>query len=309
MALRDHPHASLLGLPQELIDMIVFKTVEDGDKSDLFDISRTCSALRTASLPLIYERFRCSPNNFDEEELLELFTKSPFATDVGKHAKILEMQFLDPWDDTLYRLLECTKNLKSLYLHYCLKYDDDGKGCCVDTRRLSKALRHVGHSLVEMRIHYRFGNRLNETKEWPESDLKHHAMDLRQLVALRALTIPTSILLGWRPEEAPMLGSILPPNLTTLTFIRDHSFNYARFLANLKSFETLLLDFSRNQRLAQWTPRLESICVQNGYWLETKKDWEGRTDVIRRILEENGLKYIESRVGLIDWSTHTMYEQ
>ncbi|KAH7063924.1 hypothetical protein BKA63DRAFT_185223 [Paraphoma chrysanthemicola] len=308
MALREHPRVSLLGLPQELIDAIVFKSVEDGDKSDLFDVSRTCSALRVASLPLIYERFRCSPKNFDEEELLELFIKSPFAVDVGKHAKTLEMQFLDPLDDTVYQLLECTKTLKSLELHYCLKYDDDGKGCCVDTRRLSEALRHVGHSLVAMRIHYKFGNRLNETKEWPESDLEHHPLDLRQLVALRALTIPTSILLGWRLEEAPMLGSILPPNLATLTFLRDDSFDYAKFLTHLKLFERSLSDFSRNQRWVQWTPRLESICVHVGNWYETERDWDGRSDGIRRILEQNGLKYIESRIGLIDWSTHTMYE-
>ena len=249
----------------------------------------------------MYERFVSSSRDFhDEKELLDLFTRS--STGLGQHLKVLEMRFLDPHESTVDELLKHTRNLTNLYLHYWLNYDQNGRGTCVDTERLSKSLRHVSRTLVELKVDYKFGVGLNQEYDWPISDLEHSPMNLRHLTALRTLSIPASILLGWRMDEAPEPGDLLPPSLVTLTFLRDSSYEYKTSMGSLQPFERMLATFAGSKRWMKWTPCLESICVRVGFWCESEEEQKGRSDTTKRILEDNGLTYIESREGLIEWS-------
>ena len=84
----------LVDLPSEVLDEVVSAVYEDGDRnlSTILPTSRTCHALRTSALPLLFELYSCSIREQSGDTLHRSFSTLQSISQLLRHVKLLRFQ-------------------------------------------------------------------------------------------------------------------------------------------------------------------------------------------------------------------------
>jgi hypothetical protein len=304
MSLQLPPRASLLGLPQELQDQIVsnFEAKYYRRDARLLKLSLTCKSLRATCLPFIFRhiRLRLYPRDGrsgPSRETVLLHSLSSRAN-MGQHIRILEAKDLSPLDEAAEHLLEYTTRLKSLNYHYDLSYYRDRPLPYINAPRLVRALKHASLTLTDLTISYRFGyGSTPDQRSSFKPQLPHVVCSFKQLLALKSLSIPITVLMGWDFERAPDLSDLLPPNLAHLHFEADLWWLLEDW-PERNPITTVVYSYVQNKRWKQSTPYLETISGNfHLYRSGTHSDvqlialLQKRCEALKRLLERNGLRY------------------
>jgi hypothetical protein len=304
MALQLPHHASLLGLPQELQDQVVSNFEANDYRRDarLLKLSLTCKSLRATCLPFIFGHLCLHPYPRDgrpgpSRESVLLHSLSSRAN-LGQHIRILEAKDLLPMDEAAEHLLEYTSRLKNLNYHYDLKYYRDRPLPYIDAIRLVRALKHVSLTLTALTISYRFGfGSLPDQQPSQKPQLPHVVCSFKQLPALKSLSIPITVLMGWDYERAPDLSDLLPPTLAHLHFEADLWWLLEDW-PERNPITTVVYSYVENKRWKESTPYLETISGKFSlYSSDAHSDvqqialLQKRCEALKRLLDRNGLRY------------------
>jgi hypothetical protein len=280
------PRASLSTLPQELQDTIVHLIVDGYQRGQgLLELSYTCRRLRATCLPIIYENIKlygyfdksCMRLYRPERTLARTVSTSP--AHVGQHIKKLELNGVEVRDDIAEQMLPHMVNLKTLIYKFEIQCNRDGLGTWPDTQTLGRALVTVAQSLEHLEITYQHQG---DEPRGSGPIFPHGTVLSTQLVALRSLLIPMSLLLGWRTDSNPHIADVLPTSLVQLNIHhdldrpRDHT-------------------FVQHASWKQTTPCLESITVHDMVWGTISSFQDRDRATAKHLVEQNGLLYYASR--------------
>lgn len=299
------PLASLLGLPQELQDSIIqlVATCSENPIQDLIHLSYTCKSLHSTCLPhiysiiILYSRYSC----YQHAALLAR-TLSTSPAQPGKYIKHLSLSGLIFAHKLPEAILLSTPRLTSLTCHFAAfqPFDSDGTSVTFDTASLVLALRNVSATLVFLEISLC----TPFTSDAPIQFRHYDSLDVRELVALREVCMPISLLLGYTAARAKRFSEVLPRDLRHLSIEQEQS-RVQGYTWTSDGVLEKLKGFVGEGKSTLHTPKLEKVSVHDNVWADWRTDVAGMRAPARTLCEKEGLVYVGSRKGIMedDWSS------
>jgi hypothetical protein len=223
-------------------------------------------------------------------------TLSNSSASVGQYIKTLELKGVEPEQAIAEQILEHTTSLKTFAYKFEVQCNYDGLGTWPNAQTLTRALANVGQTLEHLEVTHQF-----------QSDLfglmgpffPPRALIFKELVVLKSLSVTLSILLGWRPDSTTRLADTLPSGLVRLSI--EYSQQMPEdFQWQAEDVLQVLKELVEGKQWTKITPHLKSITLNDMIWSPDKGQQEKSREAARNLVEQNGLQYFASRIGIWD---------
>ena len=248
--------SKLLGLPAELQDEII----RNVDRSDFQALLRTCVSLRAAVIPFALNHIVLSGFSPRLDSVVDALhgtiSRSKRVADIIRHIQLL-------CDDTLstilWKLLPLTTQLKSLDYGWVIVSEKRFEHDIINMRHLGRALSHVKHTLVNLKVTYMVDL---PDGYFSEATCGDALLPVKEMVALHKLETTFSILFGPftfpYTRGAPGLDEILPQGLEELKILPERWPN-DHVTRDYERRAGVITDYVCNENWRRFTPKLRLL--------------------------------------------------